>query len=126
MKDDVARRELWVCTAAHPQMSNYKPEENGNSAMLKFDLRNGKLVKKYALANEPKPHWLGDLVLNSNGDVFTSDSVSPAVYVIRRGGDELELFLEHKDFGSLQGLAFAKGEGFYFWRTIRAAYLRLI
>lgn len=110
MKVDVARRLLWVCTAAHLQMNNYNPEENGNSAILKFDLQTGKLVKKYLLTNKPKPHWLGDLVLDSAGDVFTSDSISPAVYVIRYGNDELEVFLENKDFASLQGLAFAKGE----------------
>jgi hypothetical protein len=110
MKVDAERRLLWVCTAAHLQMSNYNPEENGNSAILKFDLQTGKLVKKYLLANKPKAHWLGDLVLNSAGEVFASDSISPAVYVIRRDRDELELFLENKDFVSLQGLAFAKGE----------------
>src|SRR6185295_13208552 len=70
MKVDVARRVLWVCTAAHQQMTNFVPEENGNSAILKFDLQTGKLVKKYLLTNKPKPHWLGDLVLNSAGDVF--------------------------------------------------------
>ncbi|HEV7473372.1 MAG TPA: hypothetical protein VGN90_04930 [Pyrinomonadaceae bacterium] len=114
MKVDVVRRQLWVCTAAHPQMANYKPAENGNSAILKFDLVTGKLVKKYLLTNKPKPHWLGDLVLSSDGDVFTSDSVSPAVYVIRRRSDELVLFVENKEFASPQGLVFAPGEKILF------------
>jgi hypothetical protein len=114
MKVDVTRRQLWVCTAAHPQMANYNPEENGNSAILKYDLQTGKLVKKYLLTNKPKPHWLGDLVLSSDGDVFASDSVSPAVYVIRRRSDELVLFVENKEFASPQGLAFAPGEKILF------------
>lgn len=114
MKVDVARRHLWACMAAHPQMANYKPEENGNSAILKFDLQTGRLLKKYVLGNKPKPHWLGDLVLNSSGDVFASDSLSAAVYVIRERDDQLELFLEDKEFSSLQGLAFAKGESVLF------------
>jgi hypothetical protein len=114
MKVDVERRLLWVCTAAHSQMSNYKPEENGDSAILKFDLRTGKLIKTYLLTNKPKAHWLGDLVLNSNGDVFASDSISPAIYSIRRGSNELELWTESKEFSSLQGLAFAKGEKLLF------------
>jgi hypothetical protein len=106
MKVDAARRLLWVCTAAHPQMSNYREEDNGKSALFKYDLRNGKLVKKYLLPNKPRPHWLGDLVVNSRGDVFATDSVSPAIYVVNRKRDELELFLEGEPFVSLQGLDF--------------------
>jgi DNA-binding beta-propeller fold protein YncE len=106
MKVDAARRLLWVCTAAHPQMSNYREDENGSTALFKFDLRTGKLVKKYLLPNKPKPHWLGDLVVNSRGDVYATDSVTPAVYVVRRERDEIELFLESDQFSSPQGLDF--------------------
>ncbi len=107
MKVDATRRSLWVCIAAHPQMSNYKPEDNGRSGVLKFDLNTGKLVQKYLLENKPKQHWLGDLVLDAKGNVFASDSVTPAIYVIRSGKHEIELFLEDKAFGSPQGMAFS-------------------
>jgi sugar lactone lactonase YvrE len=110
MRVDATRRVLWACTVAQPQMSNYNPDENGTSAILKFDLRTGKLVKKYVLPNKPGRHWLGDLVLNSKGDVFSSDSISPVIYVIRHGKDAMELFLESKVFGSPQGLAFSADE----------------
>ena len=110
MKVDARRRLLWVCTAAHPQMSNYREEENGNSAVFKFDLRTGKLIKKYPLSNKPAHHWLGDLVINSRGDIFASDSVSPAIYVIRRERDELEPFLEGDPFLSPQGIDFTADE----------------
>jgi hypothetical protein len=110
MRVDARRRLLWVATAAHPQMSNYRAEDNGTSGIFKFDLKTGKLIKKYLLPNKPKQHWLGDLVLNSRGDLLTSDSLSPAVYVIRPGRDELELFLESEAFVNLQGLAFTPDE----------------
>ena len=110
MKVDARRRFLWVCTAAHPQMMNYRAEENGSSGIFKYDLRSGKLLKKYLLANKPKPHWLGDLVINSAGDVFASDSISPAIYVVRQGSDNLEVFLEGQPFTSPQGLAFTSDE----------------
>jgi hypothetical protein len=110
MKVDATRRLLWVCTAVHPQMSNYKAEENGLSGVFKFDLRSGKLVQKYLLTNKPKPHWLGDLTLDAQGNVFASDSISPAIYVIRSGKNEIELFLEDKAFASPQGLAFTPDE----------------
>jgi hypothetical protein len=110
MKVDARRHLLWVASAAHPQMSNYKAEENGTTGLFKFDLRTGKLLKKYILPNKPKAHWFGDLVLNSRGDVFASDSVSPEIYFISRDKDELELFLGGPPFVNLQGLAFTPDE----------------
>ena len=104
MKVDATRRLLWVCTAAHPQMEGYREEENGRSGIFKYDLRSGKLVKKYLLSNQPKAHWLGDLVLDSRGDVFATDSISPAIYKIAREKDELELLIEGEPFVSPQGL----------------------
>jgi hypothetical protein len=85
-------------------MSNYREDENGKSGLLKFDLRTGKLIKKYLLSNSPRAHWLGDLALNSRGDVFASDSISPAIYTIPHQTDELEVFLESKLFVNPQGL----------------------
>lgn len=104
MKVDAARQLLWVCTTAHPQMSNFKKEDEGRSALLKYDLRSGKLLGRYEPADKSKPHWLGDLVINSQGDVFASDSASPAVYVLRNG--ELRTFIEGQPFVSMQGLDF--------------------
>jgi len=110
MKVDPARRHLWVSSTAFPQMINFKKEEDGTSAILKFDLRTKKLLKKYVLPNTGEKHTLGDLTIHSNGDVFTTDSTSPAVYVIRHQTDELELFLENIGFVSPQGLAFSSDE----------------
>lgn len=110
MSVDAKRRHLWVTTTAFPQMINFKKDEQGVSGVLKFDVRTGKLLKKYLLSSATKKHALGDLTIRSNGDVFTTDSLSPAVYVIRALEDQMELFLEDPRFGSPQGLAFS-GDG---------------
>src|SRR4051812_1798697 len=109
MRVDAARRLLWVCTASHQQMINFNPEEKGRSGVFKYDLKTGKLLKKYLLPAE-KDHWLGDLVLNAQGTVFTSDSVSPAIYFLNPQTDALELFLESDAFVNPQGLAFSNGD----------------
>ncbi len=110
MKVDARRRLLWVATAAQPQMSNYDPGENGRTGLFKFDLRTGKLLRKYLLPQDSKGdtkgHWFGDLVLNSRGEVFTTDSVTPAIYYVSRDRDELEMFLVDPSFVNLQGLDF--------------------
>jgi hypothetical protein len=110
MKVDPKRRLLWVCTMAQPQMLDLKPEDNGKSAVFKYSLATGKLLKRYILPNKPKAHGLGDLVVNSSGDVFASDSVSPAIYVIDHRKDELDLFTEGPPFVNPQGLAFTPDE----------------
>lgn len=110
MKVDAKRRLLWATTTAFPQMVNFNKEEENRSAVLKFDLKTGKLIKRYVLPNKPKGHGLGDLTIDSSGNVFTTDSLTPAVYVIRAQKDEIELFLENDGFVSPQGLAFSGDE----------------
>ena len=53
-------------------------------------------------------------MLNSAGDVFTSDSITPAIYVLRTGKEELELFLKSDAFLNPQGLAFSSDEKLIF------------
>ena len=110
MKVDIKRRLLWVATAAVPQMMNYLKAEDGQSGILKFDLKTGKLAGKYLLPNSPRPHWLGDLTLNSRGEVFATDSLTPALYVLREGRTELEPLIEGAPFVSPQGLALSPDE----------------
>lgn len=120
MRVDPARRVLWVCTASHQQMMDFKESENGMTGIFKYDLRSKKLIRKYLLPSQPKPHWLGDLVLNSKGDVFASDSITPGIYKLSSESDNLELFLAHDAFVNPQGLAFSADEK----RLFMADYLK--
>ena len=120
MRVDAVHRVLWVCTASHAQMMNYKESENGVSGIFKYDLKSKTLIKKYLLPSQPKPHWLGDLLLNANGDVFASDSITPGIYKLDRQHDRLELFLANDAFDNPQGLAFSPDEQ----RLFMADYLK--
>jgi hypothetical protein len=110
MKVDARRRHLWVASSAFPQMINFRKEDEGVAGVFKFDLQTGKLLKKYPLPKSGAPHALGDLIVNSQGEVFATDSLTPAVYVIRPQKDELELFLEDRQFASPQGLTLSDDE----------------
>ncbi len=107
MKVDAKRRHLWVAANSNKLMSNFDAREDGTSAVYKFDLKTGKLLKKYVLSNAPRKHGFGDLAVHPNGDVYVSDSLTPAVYRIPRERDELELFVEDDALASPQGLDFA-------------------
>lgn len=107
MKVDARRRHLWVAANAHKLMSDFDAREDGAAAVYKFDLKTGRLLKRYPLANTPRKHGFGDLAVHPNGDVYITDSLSPAVYRITRARDELESFLEDERLASPQGLDFS-------------------
>jgi sugar lactone lactonase YvrE len=115
MKVDAKRRTLWVCSTVTPQMVGFQKEQEGLSSVFKFDLNSGKIIKRYDLPNQPQPHWLGDLVVNSRGDAFITDSQAPgAVYTISQQKDGLELFIPAGPFRSPQGIDFSDDEKYLF------------
>ncbi len=114
MHVDEKRRILWATTTAFPQMQSFNKADDGKSGVFKYDLRTGKLLKKYLLSNDTAKHALGDLIVAKNGDVFASDSISPNIYRIDAKKDELEVFLTSDNFSSLQGLAFSPDEKILF------------
>ena len=114
MRGDEKLNILWATTTAFPQMENFQKADDGKSGVFKYDLKTGKLLKKYLLSNETGKHGFGDLIVAKNGDVYASDSVSPNIYRIANGKDELELFLTSDNFASLQGLAFSTDEKIMF------------
>ena len=120
MKVDPKRRVLWGCTAGHKQMANAKPEDDGKTAVFKYDLTTGKLLKKYPIPNDGRKHWLGDLTLDSHGDVYASDSLSPAIYVIRQGKNEIESFFAGAPFINPQGIVLGPDEK----KLLMADYLK--
>jgi hypothetical protein len=96
MKVDTKRRLLWaVSSNAGGAMPGKGLGRDclGCSAVFKYDLRTGRLVKKYDLPNKPNVHFLNDLTINSRGDAFITDTVTGDIYLISRMKDELELFL---------------------------------
>lgn len=110
MKIDEKRRLLWICTTALPQMKGFQKSDEGASGIFKYDLKSGKLLKKYLLPTGAGKHGLGDLIIGKNGDVFATDSVSPTIYRVNTKSDEIEVFLTDKSFASLQGLTFTPDE----------------
>ena len=108
MKVDLSRGWLYACSSAFPQMRGFTAADKGRSGIFKYDLRTGKLAKKYILPDGN--HALGDLELGRDGSIYTTDSISPVIYKIDAKRDEIEEFVRSDNFVSLQGLAFAGGD----------------
>ena len=101
---DAPRKRLWVATAAMAEIADPLPADEGKSALVALDLATGRSVARYDLP-PGRPHVLGDVIVAPNGDVFTTDSISPALYRLAAGGSALETMAAGEPFVSLQGLA---------------------
>jgi hypothetical protein len=100
MKIDPHTRPLWVASSA------LAGEQKGKSGIFQYDLKQRKLTAKYLLPNGN--HGLGEVVIDSKGNVYATDSVSPAIYYLNRG--KLELFLGPDPFRSPQGACLSADE----------------
>lgn len=125
IKVDAERGHLWACSSATPNMKDFYEDENGQAGIFKYDLATGQLLKKYILPDPERNHVLGDLTLNANGDVFTTDSFTKEVYIIPRESDEIQRFYYADDFFSLQGLTFSDDERYLFLADYSRGIMRL-
>jgi sugar lactone lactonase YvrE len=109
LRVDQLRDALWVAAAALPQTEGYLPADSGRSAILRYDLRSGRLASRYE-PRDGQAHAIGDLIVTRAGDVFATDSRAPIVYRIKAGSDSLERFIESPLLLSAQGLALTPDE----------------
>jgi len=107
LRVDPARRRLWAATSALPQMIGLKPEDEGRAGLACYDLKTGRLLKKYLLPGKPENHLLGDLAVDGKGTVVATDSQSPVLYTPSAAGEGLDVFLKYELFQSPQGIDFS-------------------
>ena len=107
---DSARRLLWACSSALPQARGVTPAQDGQTALVAYDLRTNRLKRTYPVAADGKPHLLGDLIAAKNGTVYTTDSRTPWLYRLKAGEQTVTPFLTDSLFYSLQGLALSDDE----------------
>jgi sugar lactone lactonase YvrE len=108
MAVDTARGLLWVATSAVAE-GGADSTTIGRAALAAFDLASGARRGWYPAPEDGDPHWFGDLTLADDGDVFTTDSRTPAVYRLRSLAGSLERLALPGHLQSPQGLAMAAG-----------------
>lgn len=112
IKVDSKNNLLWACAGYLPQMEGYAKDQNEVGEVLKFDLTSKKLIKKHTI--EEGTHLFGDLVLDSKGNVYISDSRDNNIYIIEKDGNEIKPFLVSDNFASLQGIDFSSDGKYLF------------
>ena len=106
---DADRNVLWATTAGMSMQQGFRPEHDGRSVVLKFDLKTFRLLKAYH-PGDGRKHALGDMTVASNGDAYVCDGLSGDVYVIRKDSDKLETLVPPGVFISPQTPALNESE----------------
>jgi sugar lactone lactonase YvrE len=114
LKVDVKRRLLWACSTAFPQMRGFQKDDAEKSGVFAYDLKTGKLWKKFLLPADGAKHAFGDLEISKSGEVFIADSLSPVIYRVNQNTGALEEFLRSDRFQNLQGITFSYDEKYLF------------
>jgi len=101
---DAARGLLWATLAGVPQMQGFTPSDANIAALVLVRIVDGTIERRWDLPPAPLGHMLGDLAVDSLGDVFVTDSYDPVLYRLPGRGDSLERIVSPY-FRSLQGMA---------------------
>jgi hypothetical protein len=73
LRVDVPRRLLWACSGS---------SRTGRSGLFAYDLKTGKLARKYLLHDTTTKHLLNDLTILENGALYVTDSEGGTVYTL--------------------------------------------
>jgi len=93
-------------------MENYNALQP--SAVFKYDLRTGKLIKKFEPENPSLQLILGELTINTKGDVYTSDSKNNLIFKVNESTGKLEQFYSSDEFWNIQGITFSDDGNYLF------------
>ena len=88
---------LWACSS-NPGVTNY-PSDNPVS-LKAFDLNTGESLQSYKF---PNGGFCNDITLDSNGNIYVTDSFNPRILRLNKSQSRLETWFENDAF---------KGEGF--------------
>ncbi len=105
IKVDRRNSILWACSSPMEEMEGY--DTMAMSAVFKFNIKNGKLVRKY-LPNEKgiTSYIFGDLTLGPEGEAYISDSKNNIIFKVNEQTGTLDNFFSSPEFWNLQGISF--------------------
>jgi len=94
---------LWFASAAVPQLRAVG-DDDGRTGLFRFDPAAGRVTDAFELARSDTPQVLGDLVIADADTLYTTDSLSGAVYRFRIKAGRFETLVPRGLLVSPQGL----------------------
>lgn len=109
IKIDPQRRLLWALSSYGFFNTNTPRRLLGTACIYKYDVDSGKLLKKYELAQR-EGHYLNDMVIASNGDLFITDSRWAGIYRLDFQQDTLVRWLNLRGYNFPNGITLTPDE----------------
>jgi hypothetical protein len=78
----VVGRSLFAVTAADEVMVGYRPSDEGQSALVKFDLATGEELERWSAPPGPDHYW-NDVAVDANEGAWVTDTAAGTVYLLR-------------------------------------------
>lgn len=85
-------------------LGNSLTEGKNESILLLLQLSSGELIDSYSINNE-ESHYLNDLAISSNNEIFITDSQSNKIYKIQRPSKTIEIYLDSEEIPNSNGIA---------------------
>lgn len=106
---DKKNNNLWCTFVQQPQSKYFTESDDGTSGILCYDLTTKKILHRiYIKKDSLGKHWFGDLTMDSNGNIYTTDSYASNIYKFSLPDYKPEIIKSNIQFRSLQGLTFTK------------------
>lgn len=104
---------LWFASAAVPQLDGVGDEE-GQTGLFRIDASSGDITRAAILPQYQKAQVLGDLVIADENVLYTTDSLTGAIYRYYVDSNEFETLIESGRLRSPQGLALSANGNFLY------------
>lgn len=85
-------------------LGNSLTEGKNKSILLLLQLSSGELIDSYSI-NDSDSHFLNDLAISSNDEIFITDSQSNKIYKIERPNKTIEVYLDSEEVPNSNGIA---------------------
>jgi DNA-binding beta-propeller fold protein YncE len=82
MRIDSKRRHLWACAATAGEAMPVRglEEITDQTGLYQYDLSNGKLLMRYTLDRDTLFHFINDVVISPDGNVYVTDTGAGKIY----------------------------------------------
>ena len=104
---------LWFASAAVPQLADVG-EEEGQTGLFRIDVATGAITKAAILPSHEPRQVLGDLVIADDNTIYSTDSLTGAIYRYYIDSNEFEVLVKRGALGSPQGLVLDGGGNYLY------------
>lgn len=104
---------IWFASAAVPQLQDVG-EDEGKTGLFRIDVDTGEISKAAVLPQYEPAQVLGDLIIADANTIYTTDSLTGAIYRYYIDSNEFEIFVERGRLGSPQGLVLDESGGYLY------------